>query len=127
MKNWIWIIIGLIGLTILIYLSRDRNEIPHAKFVIDSTTLQMNGSGNPDADIPYQNYNPTNYRRQPSEDFLGKRFSVIMHMIYEWPDAQVYEVNTDGLTFMKFKVNNRHHELHFIDDSCVADYINRKP
>jgi hypothetical protein len=127
MKNILWILLGLIGLAILVFLSRDKQVLPHGRFDADSIKSVLNETGeNPDAYIPYLNYEPKSYRRQPSEAFLGKKFHVIMDMIYEWPDAQLYEVNTEGLMYMRFKVNRKVHELHFIDDSCVADYITRK-
>jgi hypothetical protein len=49
-------------------------------------------------------------------------------MIYEWPDAQLFETNSgnQGIASMEFIVNENHHLLEFIDDKCVEDKILNK-
>ena len=125
MKNWMWILIGIIGLAILLYLASDYEEIPHATIHVDTTEVIIGGGSDGGGSIPEMDYEPKSYKKQPSEKFLGKKFSVCLQMVHEWPDAEIYEIEHphEGIAKMDFKVNRHNHELSFLDDVCVADYI----
>lgn len=127
MKNIYWIIIGIIGMAILLYFSKDRSKISAPILNIDTVkTEPITSTGDAEGSIPSMGYIPTDYRTTPSENFLGKSSSEVLVMIYQWPDAQLYDVTTKGIVKMNFRVNNHHHELTFLEDSCVSDVILKK-
>lgn len=120
-----WILIGVIGLAILIILANDHEEIPHATIYVDTTTVTSGGGNNGGGSIPEMDYEAKSFKKQPSEKFLGKKFSVCLQMVHEWPDAEIYEIAHphEGIAKMDFRVNRHHHDLSFLDDICVSDNI----
>lgn len=126
-KNIIWVIVGLVGLLILLFLLREDKGVPHATIISDTTEVNM-GNGEYGGEETFLEYTPQNYSRKPSEDFMGKTFVKCLEMVYEWPDAQLFGTNSGnhGIASMEFIVNNNHHKLEFLDDKCVEDKILNK-
>ncbi len=125
MRNFLWILLAIVVLAILVWLARDRDIVPHA-IIVDTTDVNMPGGGNADAEYPDMFFTPETKKRLPNEIFLGKPMSECLTTMYEWPDAQLFEITRDGMPVMRFRVNNRIHELKFIDDICVSDEIIKK-
>lgn len=125
-KNILWVLFAIVVLAVLYYLSRENEVIPHSTIPRDTTEIRTYGKGGDYwGGDPVMNYNPTSKKRAPREDFLGKKFSVCLEMIYEWPDAQVYDMGDGkgGMTFLDFTVNNHHHFLTFSENVCATDDI----
>jgi len=127
MKNLIWIFIGIVGLGVIVYVTLTENNTNiHLNVKLDSLNYKYNIGNNTSVSVQDMDYKPISNSPKPEENFLGKIFSTCMQMVYEWPDAQLYEANNDDLQKMIFMVNNTHHELTFINDSCVTDYVLKK-
>jgi hypothetical protein len=125
MKNILWILLAIIVLAILLWLSRDGNTVPHA-IIIDTLGINIHSNSNKDAEH-HETFSATeNQKHLPNEIFLGKSMSECLTTMSEWPDAQLLEITRDGMPVMRFRVNNRIHELKFIDDICVSDEILKK-
>lgn len=128
-KNLLWIVLGLVVLSVLFFLSRDEYKIPHSKLNIDSvTTVNTTSGGESGGGDPEMGYEPASLKQPLTEEFLGKTFSKCMQIVYDWPDGKIYDVNDghDGNETMNFKVNNNHHELFFQNGICVEDNIIKK-
>lgn len=125
MKNVIWIIIGVVGLLILVLLTREENVIPYSTTQIDTIDYKAGAPVEESGEFVLPEYTPQSFTRKPSEDFLGKPFVKCLQMVYEWPDGILYETNegAGNIANMEFKVNGRHHQLFFLDDKCVEDNI----
>ncbi len=125
MKNVFWILLGVVGLTALILLTREDNPIPHSTMQIDTMDYKVGIKGEESGEVVFPEYIPQSYTRKPSDDFLGKPFIKCLEMVYDWPDGRLYEANDgDGsIANMEFVVNGRHHQLYFLDDKCVEDNI----
>jgi hypothetical protein len=125
MKNTLWILFGVIGLVVLVLLTREDNVVPHATSNIDTIEYKVGIPVEESGEVGFPEYIPQSYTRKPSEDFLGKPFVKCLEMVYEWSDGQLYEANDgDGsIANMEFVVNGRHHQLFFLDDKCVEDNI----
>ena len=123
MKNLLWVLLAVVVMTILLLLSSRTEEVPHGYIQVDTTDQIEAGSGETGGSVPEMGYVAKSYKRQPSEDFLGKSYSTCIQMIYEWPDAQLYEMASgiDGIPFLDFSVNKHHHNLIFSNDICVQD------
>ncbi|MBP7510461.1 MAG: hypothetical protein KA981_00950 [Bacteroidia bacterium] len=128
MKNWLWIVFGVLVLAILLLLSKDDYEIPHSNLRVDTIDYKVGGGPETGGGDPEMGYTPATLKQQPSELFLGKKFAKCLEMVYEWPDSKVFEMNDshDGIANMDFIVNNHHHQLYFDNDICVEDNILKK-
>ncbi|MCF8254950.1 MAG: hypothetical protein K9H61_01815 [Bacteroidia bacterium] len=126
MKNALLVGIGLLVLVVLVLLSREDYEIPHSVLTIDTIDYTRKAMGpETGGGDPEMGYSPASLKQQPSEAFLGKSFAKCLEMVYEWPMAEVYEINNghDGIPSLDFNVNNHHHELLFSNNLCVEDNI----
>lgn len=125
-KNIFWIILGVVGMGLLIYLSMHEDSAWIHAGSPDSIKVVLENKGfNYDGEIPHQDYVPASPKRKASEDFKGKKFHECLIMVSEWPDAKIIDMGDGkgGETFIDVVVNHHHHYLSFSEDYCQTDQI----
>lgn len=124
MRYALWILVAILVIVILLFLTRDNDAIPHATMVVDTVDYKGKGPETGGEGVTISS-GVENYKHQPSEDFLGKRYAKCLQMVYEWSDSKLLNTTNglEGIATMEFVVNNHHHKLAFLEDICVEDEI----